>query len=159
LFLIVLGVFAFVPLLYSQDSGERALPGPDAHDSPQGLSGKVTGDWFGERSRLKERGVDFDFEYISDSLWNKRRHIRLRPSTSPRQSGQRSRKKNIASERVRCSDSQHDARDRNSPVIRAQDDCSEPSNLVFACGVHGDDETFIFPFKRQIAIGRVHQWP
>jgi len=61
---------AFTPLLYSQVPGERTLPGPDAHDSPQGLNGKVTGDWFGERSKLQERGVDFDFEYISDSLWN-----------------------------------------------------------------------------------------
>jgi porin len=70
LLLLAVGAFGSVPLLHSQDSGERTLPGPDAHDSPQGLSGKLTGNWFGERSRLQERGVDFDFEYISDSLWN-----------------------------------------------------------------------------------------
>jgi len=28
------------------------------------------GDWDGERSRLLEHGVRFDFQYISDSLWN-----------------------------------------------------------------------------------------
>jgi carbohydrate-selective porin OprB len=28
------------------------------------------GDWGGVRSRLAERGVQFDFQYISDSLWN-----------------------------------------------------------------------------------------
>ena len=66
----VLVAIAFGQPLYSQVSGERRLPGPDAHDSPQGLNGKLTGDWFGERSRLQERGVVFDFEYISDSLWN-----------------------------------------------------------------------------------------
>lgn len=66
----VLAALAFVPSLYSQIAGERILPGPDAHDSPQGLNGRLSGNWFGERSRLEEKGVDFDFEYISDSLWN-----------------------------------------------------------------------------------------
>jgi carbohydrate-selective porin OprB len=28
------------------------------------------GNWGGERSRLSEQGVNFDFQYISDSLWN-----------------------------------------------------------------------------------------
>jgi carbohydrate-selective porin OprB len=28
------------------------------------------GDWGGERTRLQERGVNFDFQYVSDSLWN-----------------------------------------------------------------------------------------
>jgi len=27
-------------------------------------------DWGGERTRLQERGVKFDFQYVSDSLWN-----------------------------------------------------------------------------------------
>jgi carbohydrate-selective porin OprB len=28
------------------------------------------GVWSGERSRLLERGLRFDFQYVSDSLWN-----------------------------------------------------------------------------------------
>jgi porin len=30
----------------------------------------IFGEWAGERSRLEERGVRFDFQYVSDSLWN-----------------------------------------------------------------------------------------
>jgi porin len=58
------------PPVCCQAPDGRSLPGPDAHDSPQGLNGHLTGEWGGARSSLKERGVDFDFEYISDSLWN-----------------------------------------------------------------------------------------
>ena len=29
----------------------------------------LLGDWGGERTRLLEQGVRFDFEYISDTLW------------------------------------------------------------------------------------------
>src|ERR1700755_1221275 len=29
----------------------------------------LLGDWGGERTRLLERGVQFDFEYLSDTLW------------------------------------------------------------------------------------------
>lgn len=54
----------------SQAPDGRSLSGPDAHDSPPGLRGKLSGDWGGARSTLKEVGVVFDFEYISDSLWN-----------------------------------------------------------------------------------------
>ncbi|WP_263375540.1 carbohydrate porin [Granulicella aggregans] len=60
----------FSPFLSAQAPDGRTLSGPDAHDSPLGLSGRLTGDWGGARRTLKERGVDFDFEYISDSLWN-----------------------------------------------------------------------------------------
>jgi hypothetical protein len=58
------------PFALSQAPDGRSLAGPDAHDSPQGLNGHLSGDWGGVRSTLKERGVDFDFEYISDTLLN-----------------------------------------------------------------------------------------
>jgi porin len=32
--------------------------------------GHLLGNWGGERTRLEERGVNFDFQYVSDSLWN-----------------------------------------------------------------------------------------
>ena len=48
----------------------ETLSGPDSHETGQGPHGHLFGDWDGERSRLLERGVRFDFQYISDSLWN-----------------------------------------------------------------------------------------
>jgi porin len=48
----------------------ETLSGPDSHETGQGPHGHLLGDWGGERSRLLDRGVRFDFQYISDSLWN-----------------------------------------------------------------------------------------
>ena len=45
-------------------------PGPDSHETGQGPHGHLFGDWGGERTRLARRGVNFDFQYVSDSLWN-----------------------------------------------------------------------------------------
>jgi porin len=56
--------------LYSQAAQEETLSGPESHETGQGPHGHLFGDWGGERSRLLERGVRFDFQYISDSLWN-----------------------------------------------------------------------------------------
>ena len=55
---------------YAQDQLEETLSGPDSHETGQGPHGHLFGDWGGERSGLLERGVRFDFQYISDSLWN-----------------------------------------------------------------------------------------
>jgi carbohydrate-selective porin OprB len=55
---------------HSQDGLGETLSGPDSHETGQGPHGHLFGDWGGERSRLLERGVRFDFQYISDSLWN-----------------------------------------------------------------------------------------
>jgi porin len=49
---------------------QEPLPGPDSHETGQGPHGHLLGDWGGERTRLAERGVNFDFQYVSDSLWN-----------------------------------------------------------------------------------------
>jgi porin len=49
---------------------EETLSGPDSHETGEGPHGHLFGNWGGERSRLLERGVRFDFQYISDSLWN-----------------------------------------------------------------------------------------
>src|SRR5215471_10372580 len=53
-----------------QDAQGETLSGPDSHETGQGAHGHLFGDWGGERSRLFERGVRFDLQYISDSLWN-----------------------------------------------------------------------------------------
>jgi len=54
----------------SQVAQEETLSGPDSHETGEGPHGHLLGDWHGERSRLSERGVSFDFQYISDSLSN-----------------------------------------------------------------------------------------
>jgi porin len=60
----------FVARAYSQEAQEETLGGPDSHETGQGPHGHLFGEWDGERTRLLERGVKFDFQYISDSLWN-----------------------------------------------------------------------------------------
>ena len=49
---------------------EETLSGPDAHQIGAGPHGHLFGDWGGARSSLFDRGVKFDFHYVSDSLWN-----------------------------------------------------------------------------------------
>jgi hypothetical protein len=48
----------------------ETLSGPDSHETGQGPHGHLLGEWDGKRTRLLERGVRFDFQYISDSFWN-----------------------------------------------------------------------------------------
>ena len=55
---------------YAQTEMDETLGGPDSHETGQGPHGHLFGDWDGARSRLLERGVRFDFQYVSDSLWN-----------------------------------------------------------------------------------------
>ena len=64
------GVCVCAVPVYSQDQQEETLGGPDSHETGQGPHGHLFGEWGGERTRLLERGVRFDFQYVSDSLWN-----------------------------------------------------------------------------------------
>lgn len=68
--LLALGVCVCVVPVYSQDRQEETLSGPDSHETGQGRHGHLFGEWGGERTRLEERGVRFDLQYVSDSLWN-----------------------------------------------------------------------------------------
>ena len=70
LFLLWCGLGAFALPAYSQTVQEEPVPGPDSHETGQGPRGHLFGDWSGERTRLQKRGVTFDFQYVSDSLWN-----------------------------------------------------------------------------------------
>src|SRR5215813_11266700 len=54
---------------YCQTGPGETLSGPDSHETPQGAAGHLLGDWGGVRTRLLQRGVRFDFQYISDTLW------------------------------------------------------------------------------------------
>src|ERR1700680_3186298 len=64
------GFLIHVGTLSAQVTQEETLSGPDSHETVQGTHGHLLGDWGGERSRLLEGGVRFDFQYISDTLWN-----------------------------------------------------------------------------------------
>jgi porin len=70
LFLLCLGPCAFAFSAYSQTPEHEPLPGPDSHETGQDPHGHLFGDWGGERTRLQEHGVKFDFQYVSDSLCN-----------------------------------------------------------------------------------------
>jgi porin len=69
LFLLCVGLWFHVVPVHSQEQ-EETLSGPDSHETGQGPHGHLLGDWGGERTRLQERGVNFDFQYVSHSLWN-----------------------------------------------------------------------------------------
>jgi carbohydrate-selective porin OprB len=53
-----------------QTAGQETLSGGDSHELSRADTRYLFGDWGGERGRLEELGVDFDLQYISDSLWN-----------------------------------------------------------------------------------------
>src|ERR1700740_566191 len=68
--LVSAALFTFAPHGYCQDAQGETLSGPDSHETGQGPHGHLFGQWGGERTRLEQRGVHFDFQYISDSLSN-----------------------------------------------------------------------------------------
>ena len=70
LFSLGLSICLFAFAVRSQTPQEEPIPGPDSHETGQGPHGHLLGTWGRERIRLQERGVDFDFQYVSDSLWN-----------------------------------------------------------------------------------------
>src|SRR5215831_2871828 len=70
LILVSLALGSLALSTHAQDPIGETLSGPDSHETGQGPRGHLFGDWGGERPRLLERGVRFDFQYISDSLWN-----------------------------------------------------------------------------------------
>jgi porin len=70
LLVLVCGLGLFACSAHAQTTQQEPLPGPDSHETGQGPHGHLFGDWGGERTRLARRGVTFDFQYVSDSLWN-----------------------------------------------------------------------------------------
>jgi porin len=70
LFYLSVGVCLYALPARSQTAQQEPLPGPDSHETGHGPHGHLWGTWGGERTRLEERGVTFDFQYVSDSLWN-----------------------------------------------------------------------------------------
>jgi porin len=68
--LVSAGFLVIADPLHSQTLQEETLSGPDSHETGQGPHGHLLGEWGGMRTRLLDRGVRFDFQYITDSLWN-----------------------------------------------------------------------------------------
>jgi len=69
-FLVWAALCVFGARAYSQTGLGETLSGPDSHERRQGAADDyLLGDWGGVRTRLLERGVRFDFQYISDTLW------------------------------------------------------------------------------------------
>ncbi len=69
-FLVCASVCALVIPVCLQAQQEETLVGPDSHETGLGPHGHLFGQWGGERTRLEQRGVRFDFQYVSDSLAN-----------------------------------------------------------------------------------------
>ena len=69
IFLVWAALSLFGARAYAQTGPGETLSGPDSHETPQGAAGHLLGDWGGVRTRLLQRGVRFDFQYISDTLW------------------------------------------------------------------------------------------
>jgi carbohydrate-selective porin OprB len=55
---------------HCQTHEEDTLSGPDSLETLQGPHRHLFGEWNEERPRLLERGIRFDFQYITDTLWN-----------------------------------------------------------------------------------------
>jgi porin len=64
------GLLLWASSAHPQTTQQEPIPGPDSHETGQGPHGHLFGEWGGERTRLEERGVKFDFQYVSDSLAN-----------------------------------------------------------------------------------------
>jgi porin len=67
--LLVTGLCVFGGPAYSQTGMGATQSCPDSHEVHLGSQDHLLGDWCGARTRLLERGVRFDFQYVSDTLW------------------------------------------------------------------------------------------
>jgi len=68
--LVCVCLFSAASPALSQMIEPETLSGADRHEFSSGSRGHLFGDWGGGRSRLEEMGVEFDFQYLSDTLWN-----------------------------------------------------------------------------------------
>jgi carbohydrate-selective porin OprB len=58
--------------VHAQTGGGENLSGADRHETSASGRHYLLGDWAGLRTRLQESGVNFDIQYVSDSLWGSR---------------------------------------------------------------------------------------
>lgn len=69
-FLVCTALSLFVGSAHAQELQEETLSGPDSHEIGDRRHGHLLGDWGGLRTRLLDRGIKFDLQYVSDSLSN-----------------------------------------------------------------------------------------
>jgi porin len=67
--LLVVGLCIFASPVYPQTGGADTSNCPGNYDPRAASQSHLFGDWCGERTRLEQRGIQFDFQYVSDSLW------------------------------------------------------------------------------------------
>jgi carbohydrate-selective porin OprB len=67
--LVLTGLCVFEGPAYAQTEVAETLSCPRGHELRLGSQDHLLGDWCGLRTRLQERGVRFDFQYVSDTLW------------------------------------------------------------------------------------------
>jgi carbohydrate-selective porin OprB len=70
------GLFAIAGSACSQTAEQETLGGADRHETAERDRGFLFGDWGGLRNWLEEMGVNFDVQYISDSLWGSKRRLK-----------------------------------------------------------------------------------
>jgi porin len=87
--LAAIGLCVFGSPAYSQTGGGE--PPGCSYDLRIAPQAHLLEDWCGERKRLEQRGVQFDFQYVSDTLWGFKSQqnsqfasgtVSARPSTS-----------------------------------------------------------------------------
>jgi len=66
---LIAGLFVIAGLACSQTAEQETLAGADRQETTERDRGYFLGDWGGLRGQLGEMGVNFDVQYISDSLW------------------------------------------------------------------------------------------
>jgi porin len=66
---VVIGLCVLGSPAYSQTGAGKTSSCPGNYDLRVGSQSHLLGDWCGERTRLEQRGVVFDFQYVSDTLW------------------------------------------------------------------------------------------
>jgi porin len=67
--MVVIGLCVFGRPAYSQTAGGDTRNCPGIYDLRVGPQPHLLGDWCGERTRLEQRGVRFDFYDATDTLW------------------------------------------------------------------------------------------
>ncbi|MEH2545134.1 porin [Bradyrhizobium sp. AZCC 2262] len=66
--LLAVGLCVFGSPAYSQTGEGKTSSCPGNYDLRVGSQSHLLGDWCGERTRLEQRGVVFDFQYVSDTF-------------------------------------------------------------------------------------------
>jgi porin len=76
------GLCVFGGPAYSQTAKGETPNCPPSQEVRLASQAHLLGDWCGERTRLEQRGVQFDFQYVSDTLWGFKSFVSYRSTIS-----------------------------------------------------------------------------